>query len=346
MAPRVAVVVPVHNVETYLPACLDSICRQSLSDIEIVCVDDASTDASPQILADYAKRDSRIKIIRQAVNHGLSVARNTGLAQVTAPWVVFVDSDDVVSRNLCEHCLRESERAGADVVFFDYTSFEDGGAVPVEPDPASAVPAVRAQLLLRQSFAWTKFTSTELLRERGIEYPAGLCLQDVPVHWRLVLEARNPVFLAEALVWYRQRASSISYRADWTRADGFLVYDMVRDYLKATGRWDQWSHLFIVKELNIFADIYLNFSGRNGSLARRANAEARLRMTKLHWEAALSGDGIPTVKRDYLLAACRPENCAASLAQMIPTARHAFRGLLRGPWRLLRRVMRPTAKVR
>lgn len=340
MASQVSIVVPVHNVEAYLTACLDSICRQSLPDIEIICVDDASTDASPRILADYAKRDPRIKIVRHAKNQGLSVARNAGLAHVTAPWVVFIDSDDVVSENLCGHCLREAERTHADVVFFDYAPFDDGAALPCESKSVPAVPAVRLDLLHRQSFAWTKFTRTEFLRERRIEYPAGLCLQDVPVHWRLVLESETPVFLAEALVWYRQRASSISYRPNWTRADGFIVYDLVRDYLRSTGQWEAWAPVFLQRELNIFADIYLNFVNANPSLIGRTHAETMKRMTPGHWAEALAGSPMVATKRDYILAECRPQACSRSLSQLFPSIRHRLRTAFRRPWRWLRATLK------
>ena len=335
---KVAVVIPVHNVEAYLDACLESVCRQSLRCIEIICVDDASTDASPQILANYAKLDPRIKIVRHEINEGLSVARNTGLAYVTAPWVVFVDSDDVVSGNLCRHCLQEAERMHADVVFFDYTSFEDGSPLPSEPLSVSAVPADRATLLNRQSFAWTKFTSTTFLREHGIEYPVGLCLQDVPVHWRLVLESERPVFLSEPLVWYRQRASSISYRSNWTRADGFIVYDLVREYLHRTQRWERWRPLFLQRELSIFADIHFNFVNTNPALVPRAQVEVVKRMTAEHWSAVLAGENIGRIQRDYILAECRPDVCPRIFIQIIPFVRHNLRNLFRRPWRILRRI--------
>lgn len=337
---KVAVVVPVYNVASYIDACLDSVRGQSLRDIEIICVDDASSDTSAEILARHAMQDERIKIVRHETNQGLSVARNTGLTQVRAPWVVFIDSDDVVSENLCGHCLREAERTHADVVFFDYAPFDDGAALPCESNSVPAVPAVRLDLLHRQSFAWTKFTHTEFLRERCIEYPAGLCLQDVPVHWRLVLESENPVFLAEALVWYRQRASSISYRPNWTRADGFIVYDLVRDYLRSTGQWEAWAPVFLQRELNIFADIYLNFVNANPSLIGRAHAETMRRMTPGHWAEALAGSPTVATKRDYILSECRPQACSRSLSQLFPSIRHRLRTAFRRPWRWLRTTLK------
>ena len=90
---KVSVIIPVYNVEKYLGECLESIIDQSLEDIEIVCVNDGSTDNSLSILESYAELDNRIKIISQE-NHGLAAARNTGLKNINGDYVYFIDSDD------------------------------------------------------------------------------------------------------------------------------------------------------------------------------------------------------------------------------------------------------------
>lgn len=339
MGPRVAIVVPVHNVEAYLVPCLESVRAQTVREIEIICVDDASTDRSAEILTQQAALDPRIRVVRHERNLGLSGARNTGLKEVRAPWVLFIDSDDLVASRLCEHCLKAAEALSADVVFFGHLPFEDGDVSPAEASAAKPVPADRAALLLRQSFAWTKLASTEFLRRRGIEYPLGLCLQDVPVHWRLVLESESPVFLDEPLVWYRQRASSISYRSNWTRADGFIVHDIVRDYLRRTQQWERWHARFMQRELSIFADIHFNFVNTNSSLVPRAQAEVMKRMTVEHWNMLLVDDTIPRDKRDYLLACCRPPTVSRSLQQALPSIRYYLRRALRQPWRALKRKL-------
>jgi glycosyltransferase involved in cell wall biosynthesis len=93
------IIVPVYNTATYLPQCLDSLVNQTYRDIEIICVNDGSTDNSPDILKAYAERDSRILVIHQE-NLGLSDARNKGLESARGEWVMFVDSDDCDTRFL------------------------------------------------------------------------------------------------------------------------------------------------------------------------------------------------------------------------------------------------------
>ena len=94
--PKISVIIPCYNVEKFLKQCLDSVCGQTLKDIEIICVNDASTDKSLNILKQYAKKDKRIKIIDLQKNSGLSVARNTGIKHATGDFIGFIDSDDYV----------------------------------------------------------------------------------------------------------------------------------------------------------------------------------------------------------------------------------------------------------
>ena len=96
MSVKLSVIIPVYNVEKYLQATLDSVINQTLQDIEIICVDDGSTDSSPKILSEYAAHDSRIRIITQE-NAGQSSARNKGLAVANAELIAFMDSDDILS---------------------------------------------------------------------------------------------------------------------------------------------------------------------------------------------------------------------------------------------------------
>src|SRR5215210_3415529 len=99
--PRVSVVVPIYNVEPYLEECLESLAGQTMGDLEVVMVDDGSTDRSPAIAEAFAARDLRFKLVSQP-NGGLSKARNTGIGHATGEFLAFVDADDVVARNAYE----------------------------------------------------------------------------------------------------------------------------------------------------------------------------------------------------------------------------------------------------
>ena len=102
LSPLVSIIVPIYNVEQYLAECLDSLVNQTLRDIEIICVNDASPDKSKDIAEQYAMRDSRVRVVSHVKNQGLGPARNTGVENATAPYIMFIDSDDVVRHNMAE----------------------------------------------------------------------------------------------------------------------------------------------------------------------------------------------------------------------------------------------------
>ncbi len=114
---KVSVIVPVYNVEQYLSACLHSCVNQTLYDIEIICVNDGSTDGSLAILQAFAQRDHRVKIIDKP-NGGLSSARNAGIDQANGEMIMFLDSDDYLSLNACERVWTETLEAPTDVIIF------------------------------------------------------------------------------------------------------------------------------------------------------------------------------------------------------------------------------------
>jgi len=114
----VSIIIPVYNVEKYLRECLDSVLNQSYANLEIICVDDGSTDSSPQILEEYAGKDERIQIIRKD-NGGQSSARNVGFDVSKGEYVYYLDSDDSISQNAIERCVEVSEREQLDLLLFD-----------------------------------------------------------------------------------------------------------------------------------------------------------------------------------------------------------------------------------
>ena len=115
---KVSIIIPVYNVESYLRRCLDSVVNQTLKDIEIILVNDGSTDGSLAICEEYAKNDDRIKIITRK-NGGLSAARNTGLDNATSEYIGFIDSDDWVDTNFFENLYNTAIEKNCDVAFGD-----------------------------------------------------------------------------------------------------------------------------------------------------------------------------------------------------------------------------------
>jgi len=120
---KISVIIPIYNVEKYLAECLDSCINQTLSDIEIICVNDKSPDSCAQILEKYQRNDSRIKVITHKKNRGLAEARNTGIINAKGEYLIFLDSDDMLTDCALEHLYNKAKNTNADIVFADYYTF-------------------------------------------------------------------------------------------------------------------------------------------------------------------------------------------------------------------------------
>lgn len=117
----ISVIIPVYNVELYLAECLDSVCTQTLRDIEIICVDDCSTDGSREILEKYAEKDFRIKNVFKERNEGTLRARNTAITQAKGEYILFLDSDDYLKEDTCQVLYQEAKTRRADILQFGGT---------------------------------------------------------------------------------------------------------------------------------------------------------------------------------------------------------------------------------
>ena len=123
--PKVSVIIPVYNVEQYLEQSLNSVINQTLKEIEIICIDDCSTDGSLNILKEYAQKDNRIKIVKQERNQGQGVARNIGLDIATGEYIMFLDPDDWFELDACEVAYNQISKNKNDIVFFNLYNYNE-----------------------------------------------------------------------------------------------------------------------------------------------------------------------------------------------------------------------------
>ena len=129
LEPRISIIIPIYNVEKYLRECLDSCANQTLEDIEIICVNDASPDNSIKILEEYQQKDPRIKILRHETNKNLGAARNTGLANATGEYIWFVDSDDLIDTKACEILYNTVKDVNVDMLCFSAINFVENNSI-------------------------------------------------------------------------------------------------------------------------------------------------------------------------------------------------------------------------
>ena len=210
----ISVVVPVYNVEKYLPECLDSILSQTFSDFEVLCVDDGSTDSSTAILEEYSKRDERIRVLRKE-NGGLSSARNYGLSQSTGRYICFVDSDDGLAKNALEILFCTAEKKHSDVVVFGYktTHYPLDGPVPgylngKNPIRNVTFPNFSAPILFSEPgakpFAVRDFVRRSFLVKNDLWFWEECRFgEDTVFQFEMFPKAKNITFIKNKLYYYR-----------------------------------------------------------------------------------------------------------------------------------------------
>ncbi len=207
-------IVPVYNIREYVGRCLESILAQTYSRLEILAIDDGSTDGSGKICDDFAKRDMRVRVIHQK-NHGLAAARNKGLDNAKGEFIAFVDGDDYVRPFYIEKMYRKiwDTRMGIAICGYEEIS-EDGVArkfVPREEELAEGEAAVR--LFLEQEnmeiVAWNKLYGRRLFELSGMRYPDGEKYEDTLFTYMPLSLAERVSYVSEALYIYSRRGGSI-----------------------------------------------------------------------------------------------------------------------------------------
>lgn len=233
--PLVSVIVPVYNVEQYLDECLNSIRKQTYENLEIIVVEDCSTDNSLNTFIKHAE-DSRIKLIQHEKNSGLSAARNTGIDAVKGDYIMFVDSDDLVHLSLIELCVKYAIVNDADLITYNFKAFEDGIKLSPQLDLSDVdnlkVLEQDEDYFNQQHFAWLKFIRTDLLKSRNLYFPVGLYYEDWPFHWELGLVANKKFHIPAELLLYRQRKTSITGSSGKKLLDLFKVHSLVLNLLE------------------------------------------------------------------------------------------------------------------
>lgn len=213
--PLISVIVPVYNVEEYLPRCVDSILAQTYENLEVILVDDGTKDNAGLLCDQYAQKDARIKVIHKT-NGGLSSARNAGIDIAKGDYLAFVDSDDWIEPDAYEVMMAAAQKYDVKLVCagrYDMDS-EQGEKIPgLCPEKEEVI---RGTELVRRMFtwnhidsaAWDKLYHRDLFRE--IRYPVGRVCEDVPTTYKIALDAGNVAMCPKPIYNYFHRPGSIT----------------------------------------------------------------------------------------------------------------------------------------
>lgn len=222
MSPKISVIVPVYNVEAFLPQCLNSILAQTFTDFELICVDDGSPDNSGKILDDYAAKDARIKVIHQQ-NAGLVGARNSGVDAANGKYICFVDSDDHIAPQLLEICYTLAEKENADWVCFQLQSVPENKSPEIKKYDIAKIYYITTENPLslcqsKQKYEIGFTVTTKLYRTSFYlqhRFDLKIQFEDYPQTLDFCASHPKTVCLNEPLYFYTDNCESIS-RSNFT----------------------------------------------------------------------------------------------------------------------------------
>ena len=260
---KISIIVPVYNVEQFLPQCMDSLINQTLKEIDIICINDGSTDNSEKILQQYAKQDKRIKIITQQ-NMGLSCARNAGLAVATGEYISFVDSDDWVDTDWCEKLYTAAKKENADIVRATiYNEYSN----KTEPHKFNSVinDHIKKHLYLSRKndrfvIVSNNIYRKNLLTDNHIDFIAGLIHEDIPFTTMTTYYANKIVPINNTFYHYRRNRLGRLSEPGIKSVDGtFMANHYAITFIRSVPYKDYHDYVSAIKRIIWRADkIFIN----------------------------------------------------------------------------------------
>ena len=244
-----SIIVPVYNVERYLKECLDSLINQTNGNLEIIAVNDGSTDNSAAILDDYSEIDQRIKVIYQS-NKGLSGARNTGIDHASGEYIIFVDSDDIVHESLVQKCVETFNSNDSEIIVFNHECF-DGNTrekriKKIDSGTTTSLNFLKHCINFKTNTwypVWHYGYKKDFLINNKLKFYEGILHEDILFTPQAIVFSERITVISDVLYYYRNRLNSIT-------TDPLKVEKSLKD------------HVFIAESLFHFSKNIKSFSRR------------------------------------------------------------------------------------
>lgn len=253
----ISVIIPVYNVEKYLEQCLDSVINQNLQDIEIICVDDGSTDNSPSILEKFSSKDNRIKIFSKE-NGGQASARNLGIKKAKGKYIAFVDSDDFIKEDMFVKLYDVAENNNLDIAMCKIALYDDNTG-NIDENAWYYKLGVFGNFNKKifnhndtREFTceisvtpYNKIYKTSLLQENNILFPEGLIFEDEKFFYDVYLRAKRVSLLDDFLYYYRtnRKGSTVDISKENDYSDIISIYKLIRQTFKETDNYENYKVL-------------------------------------------------------------------------------------------------------
>lgn len=234
---KVSVIVPVYNVEKYLVRCMESLIKQTLEDIEIILVDDGSTDGSTEIMKNYEEKYPQlIKYLRKE-NGGLSDARNYGIRYAKGEYVAFLDSDDYVELTTYELMYKKAIETDSDMIECDFIwEYPNKSKI----DIGYRYKNKNEMIEYGRVVAWNKLIKRKIIEKAGILYPVGLRYEDIEFFYKMIPYYNKVSFVEQPLIHYVQRNESISNSQNERTGEIFEVLDNVIEYYREENLYEEY----------------------------------------------------------------------------------------------------------
>lgn len=248
---KVSVIIPVYNVEVYLEECLNSIINQTLVDIEILCINDGSTDNSLEILKRFAEKDDRIQIISQE-NQGHAVATNNGISMAKGEYLYLMDADDYIKLNALEDTYKLCKSKNLDFIIFKAINYYELEEKFYESEVYSMQNLLKSvggnvftykdipdDVLFKMSVTpWSKLYNREFIINCGAKFPEGLIFDDNVFFWQVLFNAKRIYFHDEFLFTRRWYSTSSTTLGDQRYLDSIKIVNLIGDEFKKYGEFD------------------------------------------------------------------------------------------------------------
>lgn len=265
---EISVIIPVYNVEKYFKKCIESVLAQTFKDIEILLIDDGSTDRSGEICDDFAKKDTRIRVIHKK-NGGVSSARNCGIENATSPLIGFVDSDDYIDSDMYEVLYNELKKADADIAMCDLVNCYENQKI--EKHNREIVEELNSEQAIRMVMEAKKTSVTPVnkLYKRyifdEIRYPEGKESEDAFVIVDILMRANKIVFTSKQKYYYIHRKGSIT-TSNFKEKDLNVIeayqknQNLIEKFYPELGDVAQmrylWAHFYVLDKMMLSENVY------------------------------------------------------------------------------------------
>lgn len=305
---KVSILVPIYNVEEFLPQCLDTLINQTLKDIEIICINDGSPDSCSEIIKEYAKKDSRIVVISKK-NSGYGDSMNKGLSVAKGEYIGIVEPDDFIDLDAFECLYKTASKNKAEVAkanFYEYCgeTDEDSGvselfntAFPNDETGRIIDPQVNRAIFLQPPSIWAAIYKRSFLKENNVQFlpTPGASYQDLGFNFKVWSSARRAFFIERAFLHYREDNENSSIKSAGKIYAVRDEYAEIKRFIAEKGLFEKLKKEYYACKISSYI---WNIDRLPNSAARKFSKELRLTFKEARREKAIGVPGAIVGKRD------------------------------------------------